>query len=264
VKFISFALSATLAFSAVSASASNYDGGYLWQGLEYSKIRKVERQSGYVEEYTSSEKFCESWMLLPGSSLMPAGVTASALMVVLLYVFLGMTVLTDIFVEAVAKITSKTEMVEVCDLEGKSMMIGVPVWNSYTANVTLLALASSAPELFLCFFSTFTDIEAIPKDIGPIVLVGSGAFNLLIVTGVSILSITEIKKVKDYNVFVVTAAFATFAYVWIFLILVVFSPAYIEFWEATMTLSFYPILLTLIWMTEKCSDQKWSESEELE
>ena len=155
-------------------------------------------------------------------------------------------------------------MVEVCDLEGKSMMIGIPVWNSHMANVTLLALASAAPEFFLCFFSTFADIEAIPQDIGPIVLIGKGSFNLLVVTGVSILSISEIKKVKDYKVFVVTACFATFSYLWIFLILVVFSPAYIEFWEALMTLLFFPTLLTLIWTTEKCGDNQWSESEELE
>ena len=87
---------------------------------------------------------------------------------------------------------------------------------------------------------------------------------MLVVTGVSILSISEIKKVKDYKVFVVTACFATFSYVWIFLILVVFSPAYIEFWEALMTLGFFPALLMVIWTAEKCGDERWSESEELE
>ena len=87
------------------AFSAHYDGGYFWQGLEYSKLRKVERHSGYIEEYTSGEVFCDSWVLLPGTSLMSPGLLASGLMLVLLYVFLGLTVLTDIFVEAVAKIT---------------------------------------------------------------------------------------------------------------------------------------------------------------
>jgi hypothetical protein len=47
-------------------------------------------------------------------------------------------------------------------------------------------------------------------------------------------------------------------------VLAVFSPAYIEFWEAMTTLMFYPLLLFFVWATEKCSSENRSESEELD
>lgn len=221
-------------------------------------------KAGFVEEYTNKERFCNSWLLIPGSSLLPDGLLAAALVLLLLYALLGIAVGSDILMDAIAKITSKTEMLEVCDAEGKRMMIGIPVWNARMANVTLVALASAAPELFLCFFSTFADIESVPQDIGPMALVGSASFNLLVVTGVSILTISEVKRVFRLNLFVATAAFATFAYVWVFLVLVVFSPAYIEFWEALLTLLFYPVLLMLVWTAEQCAAGNACEAEELE
>jgi solute carrier family 8 (sodium/calcium exchanger) len=187
-----------------------------------------------------------------------------ALLLLLLYVFLGLAVATDIFMDAINKITSKTEKVEVKGLEGKSMIVEVPVWNPRIANVALLALGSAAPEIFLSFFSTVTNIESVPNALGPMVLVGSAAFNLLVVSGISILAVSEIKKVFHLNAFLVTFAFATFAFVWLFLVLIVFSPAYIEFWEAMTTLAFYPLLLFFVWATEKCSPEGKSEAEQIE
>jgi solute carrier family 8 (sodium/calcium exchanger) len=176
--------------------------------------------------------------------------------------FLGVAVASDIFMEAIAKITSLTKQVEVKELNGKSKMVDVPVWNPRVANVVLLALGSAAPEIFLSFFSTVTNIETAPNALGPMVLIGSASFNLLMVTGISIMAVSEIKKVAHLNVFLVTFAFATFAFVWLFLVLVVFSPAYIEFWEAMTTLAFYPLLLFFVWATEKCSPL--NEAEQLE
>ena len=181
-----------------------------------------------------------------------------ALVLLLLYTFLGVAVASDIFMEAIAKITSRTEKVEVKDikeLKGESRMIGVPVWNSRIANVVLLALGSAAPEIFLSCFSILTNIESVPNALGPMVLIGSASFNLLVVTGMSILAATEIKRVLHLNAFIVTAAFATFAFAWLFMVLVVFSPAYVEFWEAAATLALYPLLLFFVWATEKCSPE---------
>jgi hypothetical protein len=47
----------------------------------------------------------------------------------LLYLFLGISVLTDILHEAVWKITSKTEKIMVKDTEGKKVQIEEPLWN---------------------------------------------------------------------------------------------------------------------------------------
>lgn len=165
--------------------------------------------------------------------------------------------------DAINKITSKTHKAEVKDQEGKSMMVDVPVWNSRIVNVALLALGSAAPEIFLSFFSTVTNIESVPNALGPMVLIGSASFNLLVVSGISILAVSEIKKVANLSAFLMTFAFATFAFVWLFMVLIVFSPAYIEFWEAMTTLAFYPLLLFLVWATDKCSPRE-TEAEQIE
>ena len=239
-----------------------YDGKYVQTGAKSTRFQGT-TVKGISAGETNKQRFCESRLLSTGSSGATDTVLGVALILLLLYVFLGVAVASDILMEAISKITSKTEQVEVKDLEGKSIKIGVPVWNSRVANVALLALGSAAPEIFLSFFSTVTNIESVPNALGPMVLIGSASFNLLVVTGISILAVSEIKKVLNLNAFIVTAAFATFAFVWLFLVLVVFSPAYIEFWEAVTTLAFYPLLLFVVWATEKCSPEG-SEAEQLE
>lgn len=133
------------------------------------------------------------------------------------------------------------------------MQVDVPVWNEQVANVTLIALGSSAPEIFLCFFSIFKDVDAVPDPTGPMVLVGSASFNMLIVTGVSILASVGIKKIENFGAFVVTAIFSCFAYLWFFIVLCVTTPGFITLWEALITLSMYFILVLCVFVTQKIS-----------
>merc|ERR1719515_143045 len=63
------------------------------------------------------------------------------------------------------------------------------VWNATVANLTLMALGSSAPEILLSVISTVKDIEAIPPELGPSTIVGSASFNLLVITAVSIVAV---------------------------------------------------------------------------
>lgn len=55
--------------------------------------------------------------------------------------------------------------------------------------MTLMALGSSAPEILLSIISTVKDIEAVPPELGPSTIVGSAAFNLLVISGVSIIAV---------------------------------------------------------------------------
>jgi solute carrier family 8 (sodium/calcium exchanger) len=179
----------------------------------------------------------------------------------LLWLFLGISVLTDILHEAVWKITSKTEDIQVKDTEGKKVWIEEPLWNSGIANVTLMALAASAPEIFMCFFGTFSNLGSAPNQIGPIVLIGSASFNMLIGTGISILAASKVKKVYNLCSFLTTAAFATAAYIWLFVALLVVSPGVIEIKEAVITLLGYPILIITIWASEKISETLYTDEE---
>ena len=58
----------------------------------------------------------------------------------LLWFFLGVSIIADIFMAAIETITSKEKRVPGTDITYK-------VWNATVANLTLMALGSSAPEI---------------------------------------------------------------------------------------------------------------------
>ena len=64
----------------------------------------------------------------------------------LLYSFLGVSIVADIFMCAIEKITSKTKQITIPrGPDDANDVIEVPVWNGTVANLTLMALGSSAP-----------------------------------------------------------------------------------------------------------------------
>lgn len=69
------------------------------------------------------------------------------------------------------------------------------------------------------------------------------------------------KKVYNLCSFLTTAAFATAAYVWLFVALLVVSPGVIEIKEAVITLLGYPLLLITIWASEKISENLYIDEE---
>ena len=82
----------------------------------------------------------------------------------------------------------------------EKLRIEEPVWRESVAYVTLLAVAAAAPEIFLSFYSTFAERRHTQKSsaIGPLSLVGSAAFNLLIVGAISMATATKPQKIKNY------------------------------------------------------------------
>merc|ERR1719486_1029283 len=99
------------------------------------------------------------------------------------------------------------------------------LWNPTVANLSLMALGSSAPEILLSVIELF-QLEFHSGDLGPSTIVGSAAFNLLAIIAVCISAIPdgEIRAIKDTNVFAVTATFSIFAYLWLLIILQASSP----------------------------------------
>jgi len=94
-------------------------------------------------------------MLIPGFYLLPNGLLAFCYLMVLGYLFLGIAIISDIFMEAIEQITSQTKTIEIYDNENKTKyFIDVPVWNATVANLTLMALGSSAPEILLSVIGT--------------------------------------------------------------------------------------------------------------
>ncbi|KAG0730061.1 Sodium/calcium exchanger 2 [Chionoecetes opilio] len=171
----------------------------------------------------------------------------------LLYCFLGVAIIADIFMGAIEKITSKTRKVYLTsEKEDEPEIIEVRIWSDAVANLTLMALGSSAPEILLSIIEIVgNDFEA--GDLGPGTIVGSAAFNLFVISAVCVMFIPkgEIRRIKDIKVFAVTAVFSVVAYLWLLLIVVAISPGVVEIWEAVVTLAMFPSLVLIAWLAEK-------------
>lgn len=119
------------------------------------------------------------------------------------------------------------------------------------ANLTLMAFGSSAPEIILSTLEAVKDLGKPSGDLGPSTIVGSAAFNLLIISAVSIMSVDEVKKIDGMGVFLTTSFFSIFAYVWLFYCLSINSKGTVSVQEASWTFGFFFILLILAFICDK-------------
>lgn len=127
--------------------------------------------------------------------------------------------------------------------EDEPEVIEVRIWNDTVANLTLMALGTSAPEILLSVIEIVGHHFEAGK-LGPGTIVGSAAYNLLIITSVCMLALNvgEVRRIARYKVFVVTALFSFMAYIWLLIILRVITPEVVDLWEAIITFALFPIL----------------------
>ena len=69
--------------------------------------------------------------------------------IALAYLFAGVAILADRFMASIEMITSKKKEVKLREENGQTKTVVVRVWNEMVANLTLMALGSSAPEILL-------------------------------------------------------------------------------------------------------------------
>ena len=93
------------------------------------------------------------------------------------------------------------------------------IWNATMANLTLMAFGSSAPEIILSVIESLKDLGKPAGDLGPSTIVGSAAFNLMVISAFSIIATENVKKIDDLGVFFTTAIFSVFAYIWLYMCL---------------------------------------------
>jgi len=160
----------------------------------------------------------------------------------MLYLFIGVAIVSDKFMESIEMITAQEKEVNVKDPRtGKTQIIVVKVWNETVANLTLMALGSSAPEIMLSVIEIWAKgFKA--GDLGPGTIVGSAAFNLFMIIGLCMYVIPddEVRKIKHLRVFFITATWSVFAYVWLYIMLGVISYGRIDAWEGILTFLFFP------------------------
>lgn len=196
-------------------------------------------------------------MLPDGVSLIDNATLGVAYAGILYLLFMGVGTISDIFMEAIEVITSQTVIKEIKDNDGTvTGTIEEVVWNPTVANLSLMALGSSAPEIMLSVIETIQLLDDTPGELGPSTIVGSGAFNLLMITAVSIYAVGgekgEYKKIDDVGVFVTTSIFSVWAYVWMFIVLKVWTPEVVTAAEAWITLVFTFFLIGISYSCDLC------------
>nr|XP_046268983.1 sodium/calcium exchanger 3 isoform X1 [Scatophagus argus]XP_046268984.1 sodium/calcium exchanger 3 isoform X1 [Scatophagus argus] len=172
--------------------------------------------------------------------------------VAMIYMFLGVSIIADRFMAAIEVITSQEREIVIKRPNGETTTTTIRVWNETVSNLTLMALGSSAPEIMLSVIEVCGhDFKS--GELGPSTIVGSAAFNMFVIIGlcVSVIPQGEVRKVKHLRVFFVTAGWSIFAYIWLYMILAVFSPNIVQVWEGLLTLAFFPICVLLAWVADR-------------
>ncbi|XP_032776741.2 sodium/calcium exchanger 3 isoform X1 [Daphnia magna] len=168
------------------------------------------------------------------------------------YLFVGVSIVADRFMGAIETITSQEKEIRVKKPNGDVQIVVVRVWNETVANLSLMALGSSAPEILLSIIEVYAkNFEA--GDLGPGTIVGSAAFNLFMIIGLCVYVIPDgqVRKIKHLRVFFVTATWSIFAYVWLYIILAVISAGVVEVWEGILTFLFFPMTILTAYIADR-------------
>ncbi len=192
-------------------------------------------------------------------------------MLLLVWLFVGISIISDIFMEGIGVITSQSVTVQVTDSLGYQVPKKIQIWNPTVANLTLMALGSSAPEILLNVIETLMNLGTTPGELGPSTIVGSAAFNLLLISAVSIMAIdaesddrTEpeliedktprgVKKIKDLGVFATTTIFSLFAYIWLYVSLL---DGEVDPFEAWFTFALFFIMICMAYGMDKLGQRR--------
>uniref|UniRef100_UPI00398F6CE3 sodium/calcium exchanger 3-like isoform X3 n=1 Tax=Pristiophorus japonicus TaxID=55135 RepID=UPI00398F6CE3 len=172
--------------------------------------------------------------------------------VAMMYMFLGVSIIADRFMSSIEVITSQEKEITITKPNGETSVATVRIWNETVSNLTLMALGSSAPEILLSLIEVCGHgFHA--GELGPGTIVGSAAFNMFVIIAVCVYCIPEgeVRRVKHLRVFFVTASWSIFAYIWMYLILAVFSPGVVQVWEGLVTLMFFPVCVVFAWIADK-------------
>ena len=153
---------------------------------------------------------------------------------------------------SIEMITSQETTVRKQTSAGQYKEFTVLVWNGTIANLTLMALGSSAPEILLSVIEITTS-GFYAGELGPSTIVGSAAFNLLVISAVCVIAIPEGegRLIQDRSVFAITATFSVLAYIWLLVILMMNTPNVVDVWEGVATFILFPFLVWLAYLADQ-------------
>nr|XP_011458732.1 PREDICTED: magnesium/proton exchanger [Fragaria vesca subsp. vesca] len=198
---------------------------------------------------------CDSYLIFESETALGGGVRAFLYFLGLAYCFLGLSAITARFFRSMESVVSHTrEVVDVDPCTGGKVIRHEKVWNFTIADISLLAFGTSFPQISLATIDAIRNIGSLyAGGLGPGTLVGSAAFDLFPIHAVCVVvpKAGELKKIADIGVWLVELFWSFWAYIWLYIILEVWTPNVITLWEALLTVLQYGLLLTHAYAQDK-------------
>jgi Ca2+/Na+ antiporter len=132
-----------------------------------------------------------------------------------------------------------------------------------------MALGSSAPEIMLNVLEIVLR-EFFSGDLGPSTIVGSAAFNLMVIIAVCVYVIPDgqSRQIESLEPFLVTAFFSIAAYLWMLVVISWTTPDVITILEAVITLCLFPTLILVAYAADvgcfSCGKQEDEDDDHVE
>lgn len=168
------------------------------------------------------------------------------------WAFLGVGLVCDYFMEAIEAITTGERTVWVEVHPGARRRFKAKIWNDTIANLSLMSLGSSAPEILLSA-TELAGNKYFSGRLGPSTIVGSAAFNLFVISAICVSAIPApgTKNIERLEVFTVTTTISIIAYLWLLVMLLLWTPDKVEVEEGIITLCGFPALLILAYAADR-------------
>ncbi|XP_071720585.1 magnesium/proton exchanger, partial [Rutidosis leptorrhynchoides] len=198
------------------------------------------------------EKACEKgYFIFHFETSLGNGFRAFLYILALAYCFIGLSAITARFFKSMEHVVQQTRMV----VDNNNYRYE-KVWNYTIADITLLAFGTSFPQISLATIDSIRNIGKLNAGgLGPGTLVGSAAFDLFPIHAVCVVvpKAGELKKISDLGVWIVELFWSFWAYIWLYIILEIWSPNVITFWEALLTVLQFGLLL----LHAYAQDKRW-------
>ncbi|KAL9139871.1 hypothetical protein ABFS82_O001700 [Erythranthe guttata] len=173
----------------------------------------------------------------------------------LAYCFVGLSAITDRFFRSMENVVKHSRAVEQIDpLTNTKVIKYEKVWNYTIADITLLAFGTSFPQISLATIDAIRNIGSLTAGgLGPGTLVGSAAFDLFPIHAVCVVvpKAGELKRISDIGVWLVELFWSFWAYIWLYIILKIWTPNVITLWEALLTVAQFGLLLIHAYAQDK-------------
>jgi len=82
-------------------------GNIRWDGNDYLSSEEVVYDTGRIVYFSTNVEVCTSVVLIPGTALLPKWLLAIAYALALIYLFMAIGIISEIFMESIEKITAR-------------------------------------------------------------------------------------------------------------------------------------------------------------